>query len=137
MLARERAEAVARALVRRERLVVGVLRVGGDLVRNGAHLALDRGAVGGLAEQRLDPALGAVPVGDVVVEEELTEQDPRADIGERPEGEDAVGRLDTRGERGVVPHDPVDDAADGFVDQGDPELVEIRHDRIMPGGEVA
>ena len=75
MLPREGAEAVARALVRRDGLVVGVLRVGGDLLGDRAHLALDRGAVGGIAEQRVDPALRAVPVGDVVVEEELAEQE--------------------------------------------------------------
>jgi hypothetical protein len=31
----------------------------------------------------------------------------------------------------------IDDAADRLVYQRDPELVEVGHDRIMPGGEVA
>ena len=133
MLPREGAEAVARVVVRREGLVVGVLRVGGDLLRDRPHLALDRGAVGRLAEQRVDPALRAVPVGQVVVEEELAEQDPRADVGERPEGEDPVRRLDLGRERGIVAHDAIDDAADRLVDEGNPELVEIRHAWIMAG----
>jgi hypothetical protein len=46
----EGTEAVARAFVRCDRLVVGVLRIGGDLFRDRPYLALDRGAVGGIAE---------------------------------------------------------------------------------------
>ena len=137
MLARERAEAIARTLVGRERLVVRVPRVGGDLLGDHPDLALDRRAVGRLAEQRLDPALRTVPIGEIVVEEQLPEHDPRADICERPEGEDPVRRLDPGRERGIVPHDAIDDPADRLVDQRNPELVEIRHVRIMPGGEVA
>jgi len=137
VLARERAKAIARALVGRKGLVVGVLRVGDDFVRHRPHLALDRGAVGWVPEQRVDPVLGAVPVGDVVVEEELAEQDPGANVGERPEGEDPVRRLDLRRERRVLPDDALDDAADRLVDERDPELFEIGHLRIMPGGEVA
>jgi hypothetical protein len=48
-----------------------------------------------------------------------------------------MGRLDARRERGVVPDDAIDDAADRLVDQRDPELVEVRHERIMPAQEVA
>src|SRR5215468_10948305 len=136
MLPREGAEAVAGALVRRKRLVVGVLRVGGDLLRDVPYLALDRGAVGGIAEERVDPALGAVPVGNVVIEKELAEQDAGADVGERLEREDPVRRFDAGGERRILPQDPVDDAADRLVYERDPEFVEIRHDRIMPSGEV-
>ena len=137
MLPRESAEAVAGAVVRCERLVVGVPRIGGDLLRNRPHLLLDRGAVHGITEQRVDPALGTVPVGNVVVEEELAEQDAGANVGERPEGEDPVRRLDPGGERRIVAHDAVDDDADRLVDQRDPEFVEVGHERIMPRGEVA
>ena len=137
MLPREGAEAVARALVRRDRLVVGVLRVGGDLLRDRPYLALDRGAVRGVAEQSVDPALRAVPVGDVVVEQELAEQDAGADVGERLEREDPMRRLDLGRKGRVVAQDAVDDPADRLVYEWDPELVEIGHDRIMPGGEVA
>ena len=133
MFPRERAEAVAHALVRSERLVVGVPRVGGDLLRHRTHFALDRRTVGGLAQQRVDPALGSVPGGNVVVEEELAEEDPDPDVGECPEGEDPMRRLYLGGELRVVSHDPIDDAADRLVDQWDPELVEIRHGWIMAG----
>src|ERR1700751_1735959 len=120
MLPREGAEAVAYAVVRRERLVVGVRRVGRDLLGHRSHLALDRRTVGRLTQQRVDPALGAVPRGDIVVEEELAEQDAGADVGERPEREDPVWRLDQGGERRILPHDAIDDAAYRLVDQWDP-----------------
>ena len=41
MVPRERAEAVARAIVRRERLVLGVLRIGSDLLRDCAQQRAD------------------------------------------------------------------------------------------------
>jgi trehalose 6-phosphate phosphatase len=131
VLPREGAEAVARGIVGRERLFVGVARVGGDLLCHRPYLALDRGAVGGVAKERVDPALGTVPVGDVMVEQELAEQDAGADVGEGPEGENPMRRLHAGRECGIVTHDAVDDAADGLVDQRDPELFEIRHDRII------
>ena len=137
MLPREGAEAVARAFVRRDGLVVCVPWVDGYLLRDRPYLALDRGAVGGVAEQRVDPALGAVPGGNVVLEEELAEQDAGADVRERLEGEDPMRRLDAGRERRVVAHDAVDDPADRLVYEWDPELVEVGHDRIMPRGEVA
>src|ERR1700749_10880 len=133
MLSREGAEAVARAVVRREGLVVGGLRIGGDLLRDRADFALDRRTVGRLAEQGVDPALRAVPVGQVVVEEQLAEQDPRADVGERPEGEDPMRRLALGRESRIVAAGAIDDAADRLVYEGNPELVEIRHAWIMAG----
>ncbi len=133
MLPREGAEAVARGIVRREGLVVGVLRVGGDLLGHRTNFALDRSTVGRLAEQGIDPALRAVPVGQVVVEEELAEQDPGADVGERPEGENPVRRLDLGREGRIIAHDAIDDAADRLVYEWDPELVEIGHAWIMAG----
>ena len=90
-------------------------------------LTLDRGAMRGVTQQRVDPALRAVPVGDVVVEEQLAEQDPRADVGERLEGEDPVRRLDRGSERRIRLQDAVDDAADRLVYERDPEVVEIWH----------
>jgi hypothetical protein len=136
VLPREGAEAVSRAVVRRNGLVVGVLPIGGDLLRDRPHLALDCVAMGGIAQQSVDPGLGAVPVGDVMVEEQLAEQKAGADIGERLEGEDPVRRLHASRQRRVVAQDAVDDAADRLVDQRDPELAEFCHARIMPGGEV-
>src|SRR3954451_7249303 len=124
MIARKRAGPVAGALVRRDRLVVGVLRVRGDLLGYRPHLLLDRGAVLRLAQQSFDSTLRPVPAGDVVVEEELPEQDPSADVGERLEGEDAVRRLDARRENGVVAEDALDDLPDRLVDEGDPNVVQ-------------
>ena len=72
-----------------------------------------------------------------MVEEELAEQQAGPDIGERLEGEDPVRRLDAGRKGRVLAQDLVDDAADRLVYQRDPELVEVGHDRIMPGGEVA
>jgi hypothetical protein len=46
-------------------------------------------------------------------------------------------RLDLGRERGILAHDALDDAADRLVDERDPELFDIRHDRIMPAHEVA
>jgi trehalose 6-phosphate phosphatase len=132
VLARERAEPVAGPLVRRNRLVVRVLRIGGDLLRDGPHLLLDRGTVLRLAQERDDPALRPVPTGNVVVEEQLTEQDSRADVRERLEGEDAVRGLDARCEDGVVAEDALDDLPDRLVDEGDPDFVQLGHVRIMP-----
>ena len=137
MLPREGAEAVACGLVRRYGLVVGVLRVRGDLLRDRPYLALDRGAVRGVAEQCVDPVLRAVPVRDVVVEQELAEQDAGADVGERLEREDPMRCLHRGRKRRIVTQDAVDDPTDRFVYEWDPELVEIGHDRIMPRGEVA
>ncbi len=133
MRAREGAEPVAGALVRRDRLVVRVLRVGGDLLRDRPHFLFDRFAVLGIAEQGVDPALRAVPPGDVVVEEQLSEQDSRADVRERLEGEDAVRRLDARRQRGVVAEDALDDLPDRLVNEWDPDFVQLGHGRIMPG----
>ena len=132
MLPREGAESVAGALVRRDRLVVRVLRIGGDLLRDRSHLLFDRGAVPRVAQQGIDPTLRPVPAGDVVVEQQLAEQDPRADVGERLEGEDAVRRLDARREDGVVAEDALDDLPDRLVDEGDPDFVKLGHGRIMP-----
>jgi len=94
-------------------------------------------AVTGFAEERLDPALRAVPVRDVVVEEKLAEHDSRADVGERLEGEDPVRRLDLGREGGVVANDAVDDLADRLVNEREPDLLGVGHARIMPRREVA
>ena len=82
-------------------------------------------------QQRVDPALGAVVGREIVVEEQLAEREPAADVGEGPEGEDAVGRLDELRDVGVLVEDLLDDRADRLVDQRNPELVEVGHARIM------
>ncbi len=52
LLARELSEAVPGMFVRTERLVVGVLRVGGDLLRDGPHFAVESVVVLRVTEQR-------------------------------------------------------------------------------------
>ena len=75
-----------------------------------------------ILEEPVDPALRAVIRRYVVVEEQLAEHDPTADVRERAESQDAAGRLDEPGDVGVLVDDRLDDRADGLVDQWDPEL---------------
>jgi hypothetical protein len=136
VLPREGAEAVTGALVRGERLVVGIVRIGGDLLRDEPNFMLDRGTVGGIAEQRFDPTLGTVPAGNVVVEQELAEQDAGADVGERLEGKDPVWSLEASRDSRILTQDTVDDLADRLVDQRNPQFVETSHGGSMPSREV-
>ena len=86
----------------------------------------------GIAQQRVHPAFGPVVRGDGVVEEELPEQDAATDVGERPEREQPVRRLDEPRDVVVLALDPLDDAADRLVDERDPEVIEVGHSpRIM------
>ena len=78
-----------------------------------------------LLEERVDPVLRAVVVGHVVVEEQLPEHEPAADVGEGAEGEDAVRRLDELPDLGALVDDRLDDRADRLVDERDPELVGV------------
>ena len=94
---------------------------------------LDEKHVRPIAEQRVDPAFRAVPVGYVVVEEQLAEQDSGADVGERPEGEDPVRRLDLGRQGRVLANDAIDDSADRLVHEWNPQLVEVGHAWIMAG----
>src|SRR5438270_231935 len=128
MLARERAETRARLLVGPKGALVVVLRIGRDLLGDRAHLGGERGAVLRVAHQGLDPALGSVVLGHVVLEEQTTEEDAAADVGERPEGKEPVRRLDERGDVAVLTLDPLDDAADRFVDERDPEVLDVGHE---------
>src|SRR3954470_3242302 len=61
LLASELLETLAGVLVRAERLIVRVLRIGRDLLGDGADLSLQRLVVLGSPKQRFDPGLvGAV-----------------------------------------------------------------------------
>src|SRR5581483_4898137 len=122
-LARELPEPLARGVVRAERLLVGVLRVGRDLLRDGADLRSERLGMLRVAEKRLDPALRAVVRGHVVCEEELPEQDAAADVRERAEREDAPRRLDELLQLGIAVDDRLDDRADRLVDERNPQLL--------------
>src|SRR6266852_2519105 len=121
------AHARAIRIVGTERPLVRVLRIGGDFLRDGPHLVRESLVMGRARQQRLDPAVGAVVVGHVVVEEQLPEQEAAADVGERAEGENAVRRLDESRDLGVLVDDLLDDRADRLVDQRDPELVVFGH----------
>src|SRR5581483_5377634 len=127
LLAGEGAEALACGVVRSERLVVRVGRVGRDLLGDLPHLGGEHVVVARILEQRLDPALRAVVGGDVVVEEQLPERDPAADVGERAEREDPARRLDEPRDLGVLVDDLLDDRADRLVDERDPQLLVPGH----------
>src|SRR5437868_1013189 len=127
MLARECAETRARLFVGPQRALVVVLRIGRDIVGDRSCLGRERGAMLGIAHQGLDPALRSVVLGQVVVEEQPAEENPAADVGERPEGEEPVRRLDERGDVAVLTLDPLDDAADRLVDERDPQVLDVGH----------
>src|SRR5687767_11353398 len=126
-LAGELAEARAGVLVRPERLVVAVARIRGDLLGDGANLGRDHGPVGGVAQQQLDPGVGAVVGRDVVFDEQLAQLHADTDVGEGAEREDASRRRDESVDLGVVGLDLRDDAADGLVDEREPDLLVLRH----------
>src|SRR3954453_15610457 len=91
LLTRELPEAPPRLVVRAHLLLVGVPRICGLLLGDPAQLTHDGVAVPGLAQERIDPRLGAVIVRDVVLDEQLAEQDPHPDVGERADREIPVG----------------------------------------------
>src|SRR4051812_47423733 len=94
MLLRECAEALACGVVRPERLFVRVLRIGCDLLRDGADLCGECVVMCRVPEEGLDPALRPVVRWDIVLEQELAEDEAAADVGERAEREYAVRRRD-------------------------------------------
>src|SRR5947207_10009881 len=69
LLSRELPETIARVLVRAERLVVGVLRIGRDLFRDRSHLAVQRGVMFRVAQQGLHPVLVGVLGGELLLEQ--------------------------------------------------------------------
>ena len=123
----------ARGRPRRARLLlVGVPRVGGDLVGHRPHRPDDLLAVRGLAQEELDPGVGPVVRRHIVLHEQLAEGEPDADVGERLEREQAARPRDEGGELGVGRDDLVDDGADRLVDEREPELIRRGHGRSMP-----
>src|SRR5258707_1302035 len=127
LLARELAEALAGLVVWAHLPVVRIARIGGDFFCNGTKLVHDGLLVPWIAEQRLDPGLRPVVLRYVVVHEELPEQDPDPDVGERPKREDSVRRRDELVDLGVRRLQGADDRADRLVDQWDPELFLLTH----------
>ena len=80
-----------------------------------------------VAQERVDPRLGAVVRRQVVVDEQPAEHDADADVGERPEREHPARRVDERGDLGFSCWICVDDRADRLVDERDPDLLLARH----------
>src|ERR671925_398787 len=142
-VASERAEALSRGLVRPERLVLVVARVGGDLLADRPHLLRERLAVRLVAEQCFHPGLAAVVGRDLVLEEELPQHEPDADVGERAEREQPARRRDEPLELGVLRLQPRHDAADRLVDERKPNVFGARHSpqslgalgRLPPGSQ--
>src|SRR5205085_1659312 len=127
LLAREVAEAGASIVVRPERFVFGVAWIGGELLRYRAQLPNDGGLVAVLAEERLDPRLGAVVGRHVAVDEEPAEDDADADVGERPEGERAACAGDELVDVRVLGLELLDDRPDRLVDERDPDVLGRAH----------
>ena len=78
LLTRKRAKAIPGLVVRTEGLLVRIRGIGGDFLRDCPHLVRERLVVRRILQQRVDPALGAVVVGHIVVEEQLAEQRGRS-----------------------------------------------------------
>src|SRR5204862_6492267 len=76
---RELAEALARGLVRPERAFVGV-DVAGDLLGDRTDFGDDPRLEVGIAEQLVDPGVGAVVRLHVVLEQEFAEEKPDPDV---------------------------------------------------------
>src|SRR5438445_8342251 len=73
LLAGELAEASSGCIVRAEGLVLRVLRIGGDFLRDLPHLFRERVVMRRVLEERLDPALRPVVARHIVVEQQLPE----------------------------------------------------------------
>ena len=110
-------------LVGAERLVVRVLRIRRDLLRYGAYLTVKGLVVLGVAQQRLDPVLVRVVGRALLLEEQLAQQDPDADVRERAEREDAMRRADELVDLRVLGLELRDDVADRLVDERKPDFL--------------
>jgi trehalose 6-phosphate phosphatase len=91
------------------------------------HLMNDSVAMLGDLEQLLDPVLGPFGGLEIVLDEQLTEQEPDPDVGESPEGEQPARRGHEPIKLGVFRLDLGHDTADRLVDERDPELLGPRH----------
>ena len=83
-----------------------------------------------VSQQGLDPGVVGVLGAELLLEQELAQQDADADVGERPEGEDAVRRADEPVDLRVLRLDPRDDVADRLVDERQPDFL-----RVPPCGQ--
>src|SRR2546421_5954679 len=101
---RELAEALAGLGVRPDRLLLGVRRVGGDLLCDSPDLLRERVPVPRVVQQGVHPGLRAIVRRVVVVEEELAQEEADADVRERPERQQTARRmLETAELPGLLP----------------------------------
>ncbi len=87
----------------------------------------------GILEQDVDPAPRAVVRRQIVVEEQLSEQQADADVGERTKCEHPPRRADEALELRMLLLDLPDDRADRLVDEREPDLVELGHGLSLGG----
>ena len=123
----ELTEALTSPVVGPERLIVRVLRISRDLLRDGANLTVQRFVVIWIAQQRFDPVVVSILVRPLLVEQQLPEQKADADIREGAEREDAMPRTNELVDLGVFRLDLRNDVADRLVDQWKPDLLGARH----------
>src|SRR5437588_6303817 len=119
----ELTEALTSLVVGPERLVVRVLRIGRDLLRDGENLTVQRFVVLWVAQQRVDPVVVSILGRPLLVEQQLPEQKPDADVREGAKREDAMPRADELVDLGVFRLDLRNDVADGLVDERKPDLL--------------
>jgi hypothetical protein len=72
-----------------------------------------------------------------MVEQELTEQNSDANVGERPKGKDSVWRADEPVDVRVALLDLADNRADRLVDERQPDLIELGHANRIVGFPAA
>src|SRR2546421_10212151 len=100
---RELAEALAGLGVRPDRLLLGVRRVGGDLLCDSPDLLRERVPVPRVVQQGVHPGLRAVVRREGVVEEELAQDEADADVRERTERQQTAWRVhEPAGPRGLL-----------------------------------
>jgi hypothetical protein len=80
-----------------------------------------------IAQQRLDPALVCLVRGEVLLEQQLTQENADADVRKRAERENPMRRADEAIDLGVLGLELRDDVADRFIDERKPDLFGTRH----------
>src|SRR5581483_8271954 len=123
LAAGELAKARPGVLVGPDRVAV-VPRIRRDLLGDRPHLALDARAMLGVPEQRGDPVLRRL---EILLDEEATEEDADADVGEGAECEEAPRGRDECADLRIALLELADDRANRLVDERDPEVVRRSH----------
>lgn len=126
MLAGEFAETLTRFVVGADRNLIGH-GARRDFSGDAAELTDDGGPMLRVAKQHLHPGLRPVVRRHVVVDEQLAEQDADSDVRERAEREELSRRLDEPLDLGVFRLELLDDRADRFVYEREPDLFGRSH----------